>query len=340
MQMNDKRLGIAVIGAGAMGGMHLDGWKEASNVELKVVADPDVARAEKLGSEHGIEHISDWRAAIDRDDIDAVSVCVPTCFHPDVCVFAAEHGKHVICEKPIAVDLAGADRMIEAAEQNGTHLTIGLLYRTHPATASLGTDLRNGRLGRPLYFSLNSTAGVRPKPLMHDANGNGGPFIDYLVHFADWWSVLVDSQIEWVSALGCTYATNASHGLADIKHLALDTGGAIMRFASGDMASVMVSWALPHGAVWLTTAHINGPNGRLVGAPTGPMEYYEGDAQEPTDVIPAPDCSLVAQELRVFADAVRTGKPPFAPARQARQQLMVSLAILESMKTGQPVTVA
>ena len=337
---SQRRLRVAVIGAGEMGRMHLEGWRTVQEVELAVVADPDLPRAQTLASQHGIDCTGDWQAAIDRPDVDAVSVCVPTCFHPDVSVFAAECGKHVICEKPIALDLAGAGRMIEAAERKGVHLAIGLMYRASPATPRVREMLQAGRLGRPVYFSLNAAAGIRPKTLMHAEDGNGGPFIDFAVHVIDWWSVLTGSYVDWVSAQGCTWATRASHNLDWIDRFAVDTGSALLRFASGDMADVTLTWGLPHKAKPSQVCYLNGPKGRVIGAPTGPIEIYLGDAQEPTEVIPKTERTLVAEELGVFADTLRSDREPFAPARDARQVLAVSHAILESMKTRRPVVVA
>lgn len=339
MAKSGRTLRVAVIGAGDMGTTHLAGWATVPNAGVVVVADPDLARAEEAAGQHGCEHTGDWRAAIDRPDVDVVSVCVPTCLHADVSVFAAEHGKHVICEKPIALTLADADRMIEAAERTGTHLTIGLMFRASPVTPLLRDAVRAGRLGRPLYFSLNATAGIRPKSLMHAADGNGGPFVDFAVHALDWWSVLTDSHVEWVASQGVTWATKASHHLDHIERFAVDTGGAILRFASDDLADVTLSWGLPHGAKGMTSYHINGPKGRVIGAPVGPIEIYDGNAQEPTEVIPKPERTLVAEELNVLANTLRAGEPPFAPARDARRALKVSCAILESMRTGQGVAI-
>ncbi len=340
MTGSEQPLRVAVIGAGAMGTAHLDGWKTVDGARVTVIADPDLRRAEEAARTHGIESTADWRAAIDRADVDAVSVCVPTCLHPAVSIFAAEHGKHVICEKPIALDLESADEMIRVAERTGTHLTIGLMFRASSATARLRDELQAGRLGRPLYFSLNAMAGIRPKPLMHAADGNGGPFIDFAVHSLDWWAVLTGSHVEWVSAQGCTWATKASHNLDKIEWFAVDTGSALLRFASGDLADVTLSWGLPHNAKWITTQYIAGPKGRITGTPNGEIEIYEGDAEAPTEVIPKPERSLVAEELRLFAEALRRGDPPLAPPREARRVLKVSCAILASMKTRQPVTIA
>ncbi len=337
---SQRRLRVAVIGAGEMGRMHLEGWRTVRDVELVVVADPDLSRAQTLASQHGIDCVGDWQAAIDRADVDVVSVCVPTCFHPDVTVFAAERGKHVICEKPIALDLAGADRMIEAAERNNVHLTIGLMYRASPATPRLREMVQSGALGRPVYFSLNAAAGIRPKSLMHAEDGNGGPFIDFAVHLIDWWSVLTGSHVDWVSAQGCTWATRAWQHLDRIERFAVDTGSALLRFASGDMADVTLTWGLPHKAKPSQVSYLNGPKGRVIGSPTGPIEVYLDDAHEPTEVIPTTERTLVAEELAVFADALRSGRGPFAPPREVRQVLAVSLAILESMRTRQPVAVA
>ena len=105
-------MGICVVGAGAMGTRHARLWKTVENVRLVAVADTNGERAEKLAKELDFDRWStDFRSVVPRRDVDIVSVCTPAFHHPDVTVFAAGRGKHVLCEKPISLTIEDADRI-------------------------------------------------------------------------------------------------------------------------------------------------------------------------------------------------------------------------------------
>ena len=113
-----------------MGRNHVRAWSGVEGTRVVAVADVDQARASALASEYGVENVySDYRPALERPDVQMVSVCVPAYYHPEVTIFAAERGKHVLCEKPIALTTERAQAMIEAARRNDVRLGIGFQLR-------------------------------------------------------------------------------------------------------------------------------------------------------------------------------------------------------------------
>ena len=97
----------------------MESWQTVPQVRAVAVMDVDAARAEALATEAGCAWHTDYRVAIDQPAVQIVSVCTPTHLHPEITIFAAEQGKHILCEKPIALTLPAADRMIDAARRNG-----------------------------------------------------------------------------------------------------------------------------------------------------------------------------------------------------------------------------
>jgi predicted dehydrogenase len=98
----EKSMKIAVIGAGAMGRQHVKAWKLAGH-EVVSIADLDMKLSKKLAEEFGVEKIyGDYRKAVEDPSIDIVSICLPLAMHAPVTVYAAENGKHIFCEKPLA----------------------------------------------------------------------------------------------------------------------------------------------------------------------------------------------------------------------------------------------
>ena len=112
-------LGIAILGAGAMGNTHAQAWKGYEGAKIIAIADLDEERLNKAMADHDIpEGSKEWADVIALEEVDAVSVCLPSYLHCDATVAAAEHGKHVLCEKPISMTLQQADDMIAAAKAN------------------------------------------------------------------------------------------------------------------------------------------------------------------------------------------------------------------------------
>ena len=118
-----KQYGVAIVACGSRGKAHAAAWATLENVSIRVVTDVDEERAKQLAGEHGAETTEKYRTAIDRDDVHIVSVCTPAGAHADPTVFAAEHGKHILCEKPMALTLADGTRMMDAADRNGVKLS-------------------------------------------------------------------------------------------------------------------------------------------------------------------------------------------------------------------------
>ena len=236
-------LGVLVIGAGDMGGRHAQHWA-AAGAKVVAVSDPDMARAQASADLVGAAVCSTPDEVLNSDEVQVVSICTPTFLHTRYTLQALEAGKHVLCEKPIALTLEDAHAMKAAAEKSGCELRIGFMRRFEPIFPKLREMIAG--LGTPVMGSVAITAGVRPKRLMHDRKANGGPVIDMCCHIFDVWKLIFNGKPELLHASGRVLAEK-SRALAGIKEKAVDSAAATFGFPGGHTTQLLVTWGLPEG---------------------------------------------------------------------------------------------
>src|SRR4051812_24308305 len=171
--MPGDRLNIALVGSGFMGRAHALAYSILPllfDVEPKPVlhtlADltEELARegAQKLGFQHWS---ADWRQTVSSSEIDIVHITTPNNMHREIAMTAIEHGKHIYCEKPLALTLAEAREMYEAAEKRGIQTAVGFNYRKNPSALYMKQLVDSGQLGRMFHFrgSFLQDWGVDPR---------------------------------------------------------------------------------------------------------------------------------------------------------------------------------
>ena len=172
--MTDK-LRIGIIGVGAIGVGHANTFRANPCCELIALCDQDAAWVEKAKTDYGAKYgFTDWRDVIARDEVDAVAVCLPTVFHEPVTVAALNAGKHVLCEKPMAVNGEQARSMAAAASATGKTLMISYNQRFGGDIQYLKRYIEEGNLGE-VYFvrtGWRRAMGILPSPTMGRATGD------------------------------------------------------------------------------------------------------------------------------------------------------------------------
>lgn len=159
-----KALRIGLIGGGFMGRTHSNGYKRVSDFfpelehvpDLKAVCSRRKDKVRAFADQWGYESIeTDWKNIISRDDIDAVDICTPNNMHAEIAVAAAEAGKMILCEKPLARTLAEAQQMVDAVEKAGVSNTVWYNYRRIPAVTLAKQIIDTGKLGRIFHYRAN-----------------------------------------------------------------------------------------------------------------------------------------------------------------------------------------
>jgi len=334
--MSKQTFRVCVVGAGDLGTQHAGGWQKCGAAELVAVADIDRARAENYAKKFSLPMcFSDYREAIEKSKPDIVSVCTPAYFHPEVTIFAAEHGAHVISEKPIALTLEAASRMIETTRRCKVKFSLGFQTRFWSGTEKLKELLSGGELGRPVMYRQSGAAEIRPKRAMHDAlRGNGGAVIDFCCHTFDHWRYVFGSEPVRVTARGLTLAKDRPE-LAHLPQIAVDTAAILVDFASGDIGLISISWGLPPGTPWVSGDNdILGPKGRIIRGGDNLQILREGGKVEKVEGLKT---DMHKELMSDFVDAIRRDRSPRIIGEDGRIGLKMSLAALESIQTKQPV---
>ena len=159
-----KPLNIGLIGYGFMGRTHSNGYKRVNDFfpeigyrpVLKAVCGRNAENAQAFADQWQYESIeTDWRKLIARDDIDAVDICTPNNSHAEIAIAAAEAGKMILCEKPLALNTAEGEQMVAAVEAAGVPNTVWYNYRRVPAVTMAKQLIDEGKLGRIFHYRAN-----------------------------------------------------------------------------------------------------------------------------------------------------------------------------------------
>lgn len=157
--MGQPRVRLGLIGAGGFGAYTAELIDRQPEIDLVGVADVDRARARRLGRERGIPFWSDYRALLNECACDAVAVVTPHSTHRDIVVDAAAAGRHIFCEKTMAITVADCYDMVEAADAHGVKLMVGHKRRFRPASVAIKRALASDGLGQPLAVNVRGFFG-------------------------------------------------------------------------------------------------------------------------------------------------------------------------------------
>lgn len=179
---------VAVIGVGSMGQNHARIYFHSDNTELVAISDPYEEQAKNIARHYNTKSYRNYQDMLNLEDIDAVSIAVPTSLHKEVALYALEKGKHVLLEKPIASTNEEAQEIIHKAQQQNRKLMIGHIERFNPAIQELKTRLQRGELGE-IYKIDVQRIGPFPSRIT-----DVGVIIDLSVHDLDVINYLIEDS--------------------------------------------------------------------------------------------------------------------------------------------------
>jgi len=333
--MADKELGAAVVGLG-VGRNHLAGYQKAEGVRPVAVADVDEAALAKAQKEFALPFAStDYREAIARPDVDLVSICTPDRLHAEQAIYAMEHGKHVMVEKPIAITLEQLGRLIETVERTGMTFVSCHNYRFIPQFEALHDMVVRGDIGQPFLVDscyFQDLFGMRAfGPNYWRFKDPQDLFLGGAVHNVDLVRWLVGEVAEVHS-----YA-NSTLDFWPVEN----NNTANIRFESGCIGHVFLqlgSYRKTKGDMRLRAF---GPAGSVEAAGQTPQVVRDlgdgpGDKPETVAVTPA---NSHHRQVAHFIDCVRTGQQPLVGVRDGARTMAVCIAVVQSARSGKPVEV-
>lgn len=328
---------VALIGAGGMGRVHAESYEQMQNARLVAVMDIRQDAAANLAARYDARAFSDAEQLFNEVEFDVVDVCTPTPWHLDYIKMAAQAKKHVSTEKPFCRTLEQCREAIDVCENAGVTLFVAHVVRWFPEFKKAKMLVDSGAVGSPAV--VRTTRGGLINPGFKGAWNNwvtnfewsGGVILDLIIHDFGWllWTF---GPAERVFAKGLAYS-----GIED-KDYALVT----IRFKSGVIAHVEGSWATPGGfKVLLEIAGdkglINFDNSAASSLVTA--KWAAEGAASGSAIIPSSPTgtSPYYLELQHFIDCIEEGRKPDVSPQEAMNAVMLSLAALESVKTGLPV---
>lgn len=329
-----RPLHIGLLGAGGIARAHLPGWLElGARVSVYTVD----GSAEKLAAEYAGSEVAAVASLAELlADCTAVDICTPTPTHKELALAAVAAGRHVICEKPLALGAADAEEIAAAAAAAGVRLHPAHVVRYFPAYAAMQQAVERGELG-DLAVLRFTRGGARPQwaPWFGDPAKSGGVIMDLMVHDIDiarW--IAGDVVRVHAQTRGVEHATGDSH--AEVV-----SATAVLTHASGAISHVTGLWGLPDQR-FRTTFRVAGADGLLRHDSTSVPGYRitaQGvrAANEGIPSSPMTESPYLA-ELREFAASWQDGGPePRVSARDGIEAVRIAEAAVESSRTGRAV---
>ena len=329
-------LGVALIGSGRMGSFHGETVsRRLAGTRLVAIADPAPGAAETLATAlHADRWYTDTAQVWADPAVEAVVIAAPARFHADLVVAAAQAGKSVFCEKPMALSLIDADRALDAVRAAGVVLQVGFNRRFAPDWQAARALLDAGQIGTPrLLRSLTRDPGgfdparVAPNTI----------FLETLIHDFDTLRFL-NPGAEAVEVFAVADALVEpdwrDRGL-------LDTAVVTVRFDNGAVGTAEACFEAAYG--YDVRGEVLGSGGMAaMGDGRRTSMTFAGAAGRITQTVRSDQelfSSAYTAELATFHDAARTGTPPPATGDDARAALAIALAAAESVARGIPVRI-
>ena len=324
-----RPLGLCIVGCGRFATFHARAARSlGADVRLSF-ASRDSGRAEAYRRQFGAAAAyGSYEAAAASPDVDALVICTPHHLHLAHARLAAEHGKAILVEKPIARTLAEADQLIAAARAAGVALMVAENFHFMPAFAAARALLRAGVIGS-VRQALVSARGHREPGgwRARTANMGGGLLIDAGIHY-------VHALRDWAGPVALVSAMAPPNLFRSLE--GEDTALVLLRFEGGVVASLACSGGAPGLPTW-QWATATGTAGSLGVDNRGRVLWARGPGGLRLRLFFRDRRGLVAQ-LREFVSAVRAGRPPAMVPESARDDLAVVLAAYRSIETGSSVS--
>ncbi len=319
---------LGVVGAGGIAGMHLQSIASIENASVIAITDTDLDACTRRQEEFEIPVVSPTIDALLEQNPDAILVCTPTFTHCDIVSQAAQAGKYIFCEKPMARTLPEAQRMIDSCDRHGASLMLGFVRRFCPEWNWFKTLVERGTIGRPVVWRVVYSSGGPASPWYLNREQGAGPFLDGMVHNYDFCRYAF-GELQEVASTMVTLKPDSS---------AFDTGTAHMTFASGDQHVIIGSWGLPKGTHTPGIHDALGPEGALLFRDTGPSpEEIDTDTHgylvsygpdNERTVYPYLKEDMFLKEIQYFVDAVRQKTPPEPSGEDGYRALDMALRVL------------
>ena len=326
--MTGLRWGL--IGASTIAAEHMIGAFRANGGAAVAVMSADAGRAAQYAARHGIARsTTDLKALVEDKEVDAVYISTTNELHRDQALAAAAAGKHVLCEKPLALKLADARAMVAECRKRGVVMGTNHHLRNAATHRAMREAIKAGRIGKPLFARVFHAVYLPPHLQgwrIEKPDAGGGVILDITVHDADTLRFVLDDEPESVTAM----TSRGGMGRSGLE----DGVMGVIRFSSGALAQFHDAFTVRYAG---TGFEVHGEEGSLIGrdcmtqAPKGEVMLRTAAGEEPLKLDHE---NLYARSVRLFQDAVAGRGAPSATGEDGVKSLSVALSTLEAARSG------
>jgi UDP-N-acetyl-2-amino-2-deoxyglucuronate dehydrogenase len=338
---SEQTFRIALSGCGRISKNHFDAIARVDGLELAAVCDVDAERAKQAGTQWGVPWFTSYDKMLADADAQVVTVAVPSGLHAEQGIAAAEAGKHVVMEKPMAISLTGADSLVHACDKARVQLFVVKQNRLNPPIQLLKRAVDRNRFGR-IYLASCTVHWARPQEYYDQApwrgtwEFDGGAFMNQASHYVD--------LIQWL--MGPVESVMAKTATLARRIETEDTGIAILKFRSGALGSIEVTMlAYPRNLEGSITILGEKGSAKVGGTAVNRIENWEfaeyddddklveGANTNPPNVYGLGHQGYYRNVLAVLRGEARAD----TDGRAGRKSLELILGIYESAKTARDV---
>ena len=364
-------IGIGIVGAGGIArGGHIPGYLSMPDrCRIVAIADIEIERAEELAAQFDIPHVfDDWERMLGMDEVDAVSVCTHSDFHAPVTIAALESGRHVMTEKPMAVDLAGARAMVEASHKAKRILAVDFQTRFIQQAQTMKRFVDAGDLGE-IYFARARYVrrrGIPGRQAFHTKEqSGGGALMDIGVHILDTGLWLMGFPTA-VSASGSTFRKLITqqelfNPMGDWDRSATDVDESavgLIKFANGAVMTLECAWGINVGETDFGISLAGDKGGgevRFVEAQhaasgSHPVRVFKDTGDMLVDLIPSSDSAVQFHSsgdppkphtlsMQNFVNAIIEGAQPLVTGDQGLITSTIIDALYRSAESGHQIDI-
>lgn len=348
--MRNEEIGFAIVGTGAIAGIHAQAIQNIKNARLLGVYSLTKAKAADFAAQHNCQSFDSLEDLLEIEGLDIVCICTPSGAHLEPALKAIEAGKHCLIEKPLEVTLERADQLIAAAKEKNVKIAVVFPTRFYPASQNLKRAIDQGRFEKPVlasayvkwsrteaYYQSNAWRGT------WQLDG-GGALMNQAIHSVD--------MLQW--CMGPVESVMAMSG--NIKHTGIeveDTLVALLRFANGAMGTLECSTAVYPGS--FKRLEIMGTSGTVIidDNDIQQWQFLNETAQDAAFAMSKPadpskggfaDPKAISyqghqKQMEDLIDAIRLDGEPLINGLEGRKSVEIVLAIYQSTQTGQQVRI-
>lgn len=332
-------LNIGVLGLGRMGQLYARALAtRISGARLYAIAALEEQARSQVADELDITHVfADAGELLALPEIDGVVIATPTSTHHDLVVAAAQAGKAIFCEKPLALTLAETHTALAAVERAGVPLQVGFMRRFDAAYQKAQALIAAGQIGEPVTFKAVSRDPFCPPCNYMDPAQNGGLILDMAIHDFDLARWLMGSEVERVTAEGTLLVCKDLAAGGDIDNALIN-----LRFVSGALGNVEVSRNAFYGYD-IRTEILGSEGAVMIGAHQHTPVVLLTRAGAQHDTVPylmERFGEAYQAQLQHFVDCLRQGQAPAVGGAEALAACEIGVAATRACQTGQPVMIA